>query len=176
MKDFCVQDHSAGVLRDWCQLTESPLWGWSSGPPSWWQDDVLPRILTLATQFSEAVFRSRTFLFKADNHNWRTFTWSSLLPFIAASSSVEHWFKYRGNYWRKWIKKVFSCFYERVTRFFENVRGLFLFRVSSLRADRRLEVVVLSQYRGHDWPPPGPEDGGWAVIQKLCLCHYWVTC
>ena len=62
----------------------------------WWQDDdgVLPRILTLASQFSEAVFRSRTFLFKADNHNWRTFTWLSLLPSIAASFSVQHWFKY----------------------------------------------------------------------------------
>ena len=45
-----------------------------------------------------------------------------------------------------------------------------------LSADRRLEVVVLSQYRGQKWPQPGPEDGGSALIHNLCLWHYWVTC
>ena len=124
-KDPCVQEDFAGVLRDLYQLTESPLSVLSSAPPSWWQEDVLPTSLPLASpQFCEAVFSSRTFLFKADNHNWRTFTWSSLLLSLHPPPSLTLFQRTStGTEVNKLTPSpLFSCFHERMTRFFENVR------------------------------------------------------
>ena len=133
MTDSCVQEDSAGVLTDWGQLTEPPLSVWSSSPPwgrcqTWWRDDVLLRVLDWCLRLFLSLeaafrFRSRTFLIKADNHNWRTFTWLSRHP--QPTHPITNW-RLLDSKLNLFYFYCSSCFPEILTRFLVNIRRLLL--------------------------------------------------